>query len=194
MHKNKKIIICKFNLKNKCKLGEKCKFKHLNINELNEILNKFEGLKQEYESLKKNFKENGEKLSNLDKKLCEVTDNNINTFSKPLYSSFFKENKHLNDLNAKFFQKNNIKEIETLQIKSVKADKEIQRLHKIYDELLEKRKTTDKELYEKVNSHAAQIETQGEFNKIVEKNLNKLSCEIKCIALATSMYVIDKEN
>jgi len=57
---------------------------------------------------KKNFKENGEKLSNLDKKLCDVTDNNINTFSKPLYSSFFKENKHLNDLNAKFFQKNNI--------------------------------------------------------------------------------------
>ena len=39
MHKNKKIIICKFNLKYKCKLGEKCKFKHLNINELNEILN-----------------------------------------------------------------------------------------------------------------------------------------------------------
>ena len=69
MHKNKKIIICKFNLKYKCKLGEKCKFKHLNINELNEILNKFEGLKQEYESLKKDFKENGEKLSNLDKEL-----------------------------------------------------------------------------------------------------------------------------
>ncbi len=92
MHKNKKIIICKFNLKNKCKLGEKCKFKHLNLNELNEILNKFEGLKQEYESLKKNFKENGEKLGNFDKKLCDVTDNNINTFSKLLYSS----NKKLN--------------------------------------------------------------------------------------------------
>ncbi len=52
-----KITMCKFNLKNKCKLGEKCKFKHLNINELNDILNKFEGLKQEYESLKRNFKE-----------------------------------------------------------------------------------------------------------------------------------------
>ncbi len=32
------------------------------------------------------------------------------------------------------------------------------------------------------------------FNKKVEKNLNNLSCEIKCIARATSMYVIDKEN
>jgi hypothetical protein len=30
----------------------------------------------------------------------------------------------------------------------------------MYDELLEKRKTADKELYEKVNSHTAQIETQ----------------------------------
>jgi len=64
----------------------------------------------------------------------------------------------------------------------------------MYGKLLEKRKTTDKELYKKVNSHTAQIETQGEFNKKVEKNLDNLSCEIKCIALATSMYVIDKEN
>ena len=53
MYRNKKIIICKFNLKNKCKLGEKCKFKHFNINELNDILNKFEGLKQEYTSRSK---------------------------------------------------------------------------------------------------------------------------------------------
>jgi hypothetical protein len=51
----------------------------------------------------------------------------------------------------------------------------------MYDELLEKSKTTDKELCEKVSSHTAQLETQGEFNKKVEKGLNKLSCEIKCI-------------
>ena len=50
----------------------------------------------------------------------------------------------------------------------------------MYDELLEISKRTDKELYEKVNSHTAQLETQGEFNKKVEKDLNKLSCEIKC--------------
>ena len=50
-HANKKIIICKFNLKNKCKFGEKCKIRHLNVNELNDILTKFECLKQEYESL-----------------------------------------------------------------------------------------------------------------------------------------------
>jgi len=37
MHENKKIIICKFNLKNKCQFGEKCKFRHISINELNDI-------------------------------------------------------------------------------------------------------------------------------------------------------------
>ena len=57
MHKNKKITICKFNLKNKCKFGEKCKFRHLNIDELNDILNKFEDLKEENQSLKKNLTE-----------------------------------------------------------------------------------------------------------------------------------------
>ena len=52
MHKNKKIIICKFHLKNKCQFGEECKFLHLSINELNYVLNKMEDLKQENESLK----------------------------------------------------------------------------------------------------------------------------------------------
>jgi len=45
MHKNTKIIICKF--------GEECKFKHLNLNEMNKILIEFEDLKQKYESLKR---------------------------------------------------------------------------------------------------------------------------------------------
>ena len=43
----KKIIICKFNLKNKCQFSEKCKLRQLSINELNDILNKMEDLKQE---------------------------------------------------------------------------------------------------------------------------------------------------
>ena len=46
MHANKKIIICKF--------------RHLNKNELNDIWTKFKGLKQDYESLKRNFRENCE--------------------------------------------------------------------------------------------------------------------------------------
>jgi hypothetical protein len=54
IHRNKKIIICKFNLKNKCKFGEKCKFRHLNIDELNDILNRFEDLiSKKMSSLKK---------------------------------------------------------------------------------------------------------------------------------------------
>ena len=62
---------------------------------MNDILTKFEGLKQEYESLKRNFRENFEKLSNLDKNVGDVTNNGVNALSKPLYNSFFKENKHI---------------------------------------------------------------------------------------------------
>ena len=64
MHKNKKIIIiCKFNLKNKCK------FRHLNVSELNDILNKFKSLKNENESLKLDLKEKYQKISNLKKSM-----------------------------------------------------------------------------------------------------------------------------
>jgi len=72
-----------------------CKFRHLNVNELSDILTKFEGLKQESEPLKRNFRENFEKLSNLDKNVGDVTNNGVNALSKPLYNSFFKENKHI---------------------------------------------------------------------------------------------------
>ena len=57
MYKNKKIIICKFNLKNKCLFGEKCKFRHLNIKELNDVLKKVENFKRDNESLKSELKE-----------------------------------------------------------------------------------------------------------------------------------------
>ena len=68
MHKNKKIIICKFNLKNKCLFGEKCKFRHISINELNDILNKIEDFKQENESLKLDLKEKSREIRNLEKR------------------------------------------------------------------------------------------------------------------------------
>jgi len=65
IHTKKKIIICKFYLKNKCQFGEKCKFRHIGVSELNDILNKFEDLKQENTSLKRNLKDKNIKLSNL---------------------------------------------------------------------------------------------------------------------------------
>jgi hypothetical protein len=54
--KKVKIIIFKFNLKNKCKFGEKCKFQHIGIKELNDILAKFEDHKQENVLVKLNLK------------------------------------------------------------------------------------------------------------------------------------------
>jgi len=91
MYKEKNIIICKFYLKNKCKFGEKCKFRHLSVKELSNIAYKFEDLKQEILSLKADLKEKTRKLSNLEKKCCDVTNNNLHILAKPLYNSFFKE-------------------------------------------------------------------------------------------------------
>jgi len=123
MHSKKNIIICKFNLKNKCKFGEKCHFKHLNIDELNDILNKFEDLKQKYDSLEKNFKEKYGKQSNLDKTVCDVIKNNINKTSKPLYNSFFTKSKHLTDTKIKSDYTIKAKEVvksESIVLKSIK--------------------------------------------------------------------------
>ena len=41
MHKGKNIIICKFNIRNKCKFGEKCKFRHLSVKEQSHLYNSF---------------------------------------------------------------------------------------------------------------------------------------------------------
>ena len=96
MHKNKKIIICKFNLKNKCHFGEKCNFRHIRLDELNNILNKMEDLKQENESLKLDLKEKSREIRNLEIKYCDVTNDNVYALEKPLYSSLFKNNKRVN--------------------------------------------------------------------------------------------------
>ena len=91
MHKKKKIIICKFNLKNKCLFGEKCKFRHLSINELNDVLKNVEDLKQENELLKSELKQKCIEIRNLEKKNCDVTNDNVHLLAKPLYNSFFKK-------------------------------------------------------------------------------------------------------
>jgi len=62
-----------FNLKNKCKYGEKCKYRHLNGSELNDIVNKYESLKQENVSLKSVLKEKCQKISYLEKKYYDGT-------------------------------------------------------------------------------------------------------------------------
>jgi hypothetical protein len=55
--KKKIIIFCKFNLNNKCKFEEKCRFQHISVNELNDIINKYQDPKQENAPLKLILKE-----------------------------------------------------------------------------------------------------------------------------------------
>ena len=96
MYKNKKIIICKFNLKKKCQFGDKCKYRHISVNELNNILASFIGLKEENESLKSVLKDKCRDLSNMYKKSYHVTDYNA-ALTKPLYNSFFENSESLNE-------------------------------------------------------------------------------------------------
>ncbi len=95
MHQKKKVIFCKFDLKNKCLFGEKCKFCHLSINELNDVLKKVEDLKQENELLKSELKEKCQRNKKSRKKNCDVTNDGVHVLAKPLYNSFFKK-KHQN--------------------------------------------------------------------------------------------------
>ncbi len=74
------------NLKNKCQYGEKCKFRDISINELNDILNKMEDLKQENESLNLDLKEKSWEIRNLKKKNCDVTNDNAYALEKPWLS------------------------------------------------------------------------------------------------------------
>ena len=69
-----KIRIFKFNLKNKCMFGNKCKFHYLKVNEINEILNELEDLKRENKLLKSNLQGKAVKSSNLSNENCDVTE------------------------------------------------------------------------------------------------------------------------
>jgi hypothetical protein len=70
-----------------CKFGEKCKFRNLSVNKINDILNKYQELKQEKASLKLQLKGKCFKLKNLGEKYCDVTNDNVYTLLKPSYNS-----------------------------------------------------------------------------------------------------------
>jgi len=100
MHIHRKIIIFKFNLKNKCKYGDKCKFRHINVHEVNEILSELEDLRRENKSLKSNLKEKCLEINNLNIMHYDVTDSTVHALKKPLISSLLKNDirfKHINN-------------------------------------------------------------------------------------------------
>jgi hypothetical protein len=190
MHKNKKIIICKFNLKNKCQFGEKCKFRHISINELNDILNRMEDLKQENESLKLGLKEKSREIRNLEKKICDVTNDNVYALEKPLYSSLFKNNKRVNLKNKSIKKKEN---------KELENSHDIENLYKLFhnlesrlNDLNNKSSNTlanvDK-LYLSAKNSREKLIDQSEFNELISKVISKTNSDVKCLMLATSAYV-----
>ena len=70
-------------------MAKKYKFRYIDVSELNDILTKFEDLKQENTSLKRGLKDKNIKLSNLKNKYFDVTNDSVHALEKPLYDSFF---------------------------------------------------------------------------------------------------------
>ena len=64
-------------------------------------MTKFEDLKQENMSLKRDLKDKNIKLSNLKNKYFDVTNDSVNALEKPLYNSFFSSKKMLKDQKEK---------------------------------------------------------------------------------------------
>jgi hypothetical protein len=91
---SKNIKICKFYLKNKCSYGNKCKYRHIGVNELNQLLVQLEDLKMENKSLRSKLQINNQRISNLNKTKYEnydVSDDSVHALEKRLYSSLFNE-------------------------------------------------------------------------------------------------------
>jgi hypothetical protein len=176
MHKNKKIIICKFNLKNKCQFGKECKFLHLSINELNCVLNKMEDLKQENESLKSDLRNKCLEIRFLENKFCDVTNDSVHVLKKPLYNSFFKK-KNQNE-SAKIEPKKQTETKYTVQNDDSGLDDETEFdddgiIDNKYISILNKQKEIEKKLKEmekvQAGNQAKQTRINGEVNnKLLE--------------------------
>jgi hypothetical protein len=176
MHKNKKIIICKFNLKNKCQFGKECKFLHLSINELNCVLNKMEDLKQENESLKSDLRNKCLEIRFLENKFCDVTNDSVHVLTKPLYNSFFKK-KNQNE-SAKIEPKKQTETKYTVQNGDSGLDDETEFdddgiIDNKYISILNKQKEIEKKLKEmekvQAGNQAKQTRINGEVNnKLLE--------------------------
>jgi hypothetical protein len=85
----------------------------------------------------------------------------------------------------------------TTHNKTIQANGEVQKLYKMYEELVEKSKIMDKDidqLFTKTNQHTQEINVQSEFNKEVESCFERTNDKINCLGLATSQYIGAKET
>jgi len=87
---SKNIKICKFNLFKKCKFGDKCKFRHINADHINQMLVDLQLLKAENDLLKKAIQQKNKTTRNLKINEIEISANEVHACDNRLYSSFFK--------------------------------------------------------------------------------------------------------
>jgi len=146
---NKKI--CKFYLFKKCKFGEDCKFYHVNLNDINQILVELKSLKAENDLLKKEIQQKNKKIENLKINKSDVTSNEVHACKKRLFSSFFKKNES-NSLSEKSKEKDNKTKNSYSNDSGIEDD--IDRIHRVQYKQTSKHTNKSKECFDKsVNCH-----------------------------------------
>jgi len=83
--------ICKFNLIKKCKYGENCKFRHVNICEINQIIVELQYLKTQNDLLKKEVQKMNKTMTNSKNNQNDASPNGVHACGNRMYSSLFKE-------------------------------------------------------------------------------------------------------
>ncbi len=176
MH-NKKIIICKFNLKNVCHYGDKCKFRHLSVRDLNEILSKMEDLKLENNLLKSELKEKNTKICNFTKMSNHVINDKAENQDKILFSSFFKENNQViqtSNANDSGFDEKNCEDVSFM--KRNKNNRKHRKKNKSYESSrssANENKISQFLTDDKSNGHVG-VNLQAEKINICGQNLNEM--------------------
>ena len=83
MH-NENSKICKFNLFKKCKYGENCKFRHVNIDDINRMVVELQYLKAENDSLKEEIQKKSKMITNSKSNNSDVSSNEVHACEERL--------------------------------------------------------------------------------------------------------------
>jgi len=87
---NKKIIICKYFLKRKCKFGEDCRFEHIGTSKIAQIFEQLNYLIDENMSLKTELNKLRHEVQKSEKKTHSMKESGVHASKKRFFSSLFK--------------------------------------------------------------------------------------------------------
>ena len=197
MH-SKKAKICKFNLFKKCKFGNECNFRHINVDDFDQILNEILCLKAENDMLKNEVKQMNKTLTVSKKIKSAVTSNEVHALEKRLYSSFFKNNQNKSPTEPE----RKSEKVVTFQSECSDIDDDVvdrKPIKEAYKPTSSKKKCSDKrvkstlgDVFEenKVKKHEEYVVTLINNISKLEERLNCVETQLNCLNKNTSLNQI----